>query len=186
MDSSIPPGGPAIRPDVVTVETTPRPTARPAGARFSEVLAGGARAFVRGATAAARVIPGSPLMAVAVRNGPVTATLPLAGSTLPEGPGAAPVYPVGVGSGAGGGIGFGAVAGGGAVNPGLGAVAAPNPASGSSDGGIESVMAQDQEMNLYYLQVQEEVNAQNRTFSALSNVMEVEHNTAKTAIGNIH
>jgi len=64
---------------------------------------------------------------------------------------------------------------------------AANPASGSADGGgIESVMAQDQEMNLYYLQIQEEVNAQNRTYSALSNVMEVEHNTAKTAIGNIH
>jgi len=41
-------------------------------------------------------------------------------------------------------------------------------------------------MNLYYLQIQEQVNAQNRTYSALSNVIEVEHNTAKTAIGNIH
>jgi hypothetical protein len=30
------------------------------------------------------------------------------------------------------------------------------------------------------------VNAQNRTFTALSNVLEVEHNTAKSAIGNIH
>jgi hypothetical protein len=47
-------------------------------------------------------------------------------------------------------------------------------------------MAQSQALNLYYLQVQEEVNAQNRTFTALSNVLEVEHNTAKSAIGNIH
>lgn len=170
MDSTIPPGGPAIRPDVVTVETTPRPTARTAGAPFSEVLAGGARAFVRGATAAARTIPGSPLMAVAMRNGSVTTTLPVSGGILPEGPGAA----------------SGTLAGVGAGNPALGAGVAANPSSGSSDGGIESVMAQDQEMNLYYLQIQEQVNAQNRTYSALSNVIEVEHNTAKTAIGNIH
>ncbi len=176
MDSSIPPTGPVARPDVVTVETTPRPTARTVGAPFSEVLAGGARAFVRGATVAARAIPGSPLMAVAVRSGPVTTTLPVAtaGTALPEGPGAV----VGVGAGNPAAIG-------GVIGAGVGV--GTNPAAGPADGGgIESVMAQDQEMNLYYLQIQEEVNAQNRTFSALSNVMEVEHNTAKTAIGNIH
>jgi hypothetical protein len=185
MDSSIP-NGPGVRPDVVTVETTPRPTARAAGAPFSEVLAGGARAFVRGATVAARAIPGSPLMAVAVRNGPVTTTMPLASTTLPEGPGMAAGYPVGLGPNTANG-GIGAAVGFGAGNPAaLSAGIGANTAAGPADGGIESVMAQDQEMNLYYLQVQEEVNAQNRTFSALSNVMEVEHNTAKTAIGNIH
>jgi hypothetical protein len=47
-------------------------------------------------------------------------------------------------------------------------------------------MAQSEQMNLYYLQVQEQVNAQNRTYTALSNVLEVEHSTAKSAIGNIH
>ena len=56
----------------------------------------------------------------------------------------------------------------------------------ATDGGLEGSMAQAEQMNLYYLQVQEEVNAQNRTFTALSNVLEVEHNTAKSAIGNIH
>lgn len=173
MDSSIPPTGPGTRPDVVSVETTPRPTARAVGAPFSEVLAGGARAFVRGATAAARTIPGSPLMAVAVRNGPVTSTLPIAttSTALPEGPGA--LVGPSVGNPA-------------ALTAGIGMGAGTSPGTAPTDGGIESVMAQDQEMNLYYLQVQEEVNAQNRTFSALSNVMEVEHNTAKTAIGNIH
>ena len=186
MDSSIP-SGPGVRPDVVTVETTPRPTARAAGAPFSEVLAGGARAFVRGATVAARAIPGSPLMAVAVRNGPVSTSMPLSSTTLPEGPGSAAGDPVGLGPSATGG-GIGAAVGFGAGNPAaLSAGIGANPAAATGDGGnIESVMAQDQEMNLYYLQIQEEVNAQNRTYSALSNVMEVEHNTAKTAIGNIH
>jgi hypothetical protein len=64
--------------------------------------------------------------------------------------------------------------------------AADGSAAGTNDPSITSALAQDQEMNLYYLQVQEQVNAQNRTYSALSNVIEVEHNTAKTAIGNIH
>ena len=52
MDSiSPPPPSSAVRPDVVSVETAARPTPRTVGAPFSEVLAGGARAFVRGATA---------------------------------------------------------------------------------------------------------------------------------------
>jgi hypothetical protein len=139
--------------------------------QFSEVLAGGARALVRGAQAALNALPGSPLMAVAVRGPgsgvPTTtameATVPMsmhsasAGVTVaPEGPG-------------GGGV-----------------ATTTTGTAGSQDGSLEGTIAQQQEMSLYYLQVQEEVNAQNRTFSALSNVLEVEHNTAKTAIGNIH
>ena len=131
MDSSIP-SGPGVRPDVVTVETTPRPTARAAGAPFSEVLAGGARAFVRGATVAARAIPGSPLMAVAVRNGPVTTTMPLASTSLPEGPGSAAGYPVGLGPNVAGGI--GAAVGLGAANPAaLSAGIGANPAAATDD-----------------------------------------------------
>ena len=60
-----------------------------------------------------------------------------------------------------------------------------NVLGSTADGSLEGTLAQQQELNLYYLQIQEEVNAQNRTFSALSNVLEVEHSTAKTAIGNI-
>jgi hypothetical protein len=151
---------------------------------FSEVLAGGANALVRGAQAAVRALPGSPLMALAVRGGgagvPVASTelsapraaLPgsrvgLAAGVTPEGPGG--VAAVGVGPTAGVAAGSGGGAG-----------------AASADGGLESSLAQAQELNMYYLQIQEEVNAQNRTFTALSNVLEVEHNTAKSAIGNIH
>jgi hypothetical protein len=77
---------------------------------------------------------------------------------------------------------------GGIASPGdvsLGTGAGDSGGAGAG-GALESSMAQAQAMNLYYLQVQEEVNAQNRTFTALSNVLEVEHNTAKSAIGNIH
>ena len=39
--------------------------------------------------------------------------------------------------------------------------------------------------DIYYLQVQESVNAQNRSFTTLSNVLKAQHDTVKTAIGNI-
>jgi hypothetical protein len=57
---------------------------------------------------------------------------------------------------------------------------------GAGDGSIDASLAQSQQLSLYYLQVQQQVNDQNRTFTLLSNVIEMEHNTAKTAIGNIH
>ena len=52
-------------------------------------------------------------------------------------------------------------------------------------GGIEASLQQAQEMNLYYLQIQQQVQQQNQTFSTLSNVMKAEHDTVKNAIGNI-
>ena len=57
--------------------------------------------------------------------------------------------------------------------------------TGAGEGGVESSLQQAQQMNMYYLQIQEQVNAQNRTFSTLSNVLKAEHDTVKTAIGNI-
>jgi hypothetical protein len=166
----------SVRPDVVQVETTPRPTATPVRLHFSEILSGGAGALVRSAQAAVRALPGAPLMAVALRGGagsplgsavgpPGTPLAAIGTSTLPEGPG-----------GSGAGIGITAMAP--AVGPALGV--------GTGDGGLESSLAQSQQMNIYYLQVQQAVNDQNRTFTALSNVLEVEHNTAKSAISNIH
>jgi hypothetical protein len=181
--SSLSPASPATpAPDVVGVETTPRPTARTVGAPFSEVLAGSARAFVRTAGAAMRSLPGSPLMAVAIRGG---SNLSAQIAPSPGGTGVAgdPAIPFGNGSlpvaGAGGGMGSSPTG----TSSGT---AVDGSAAGTNDPSIASTLAQDQEMNLYYLQVQEQVNAQNRTYSALSNVIEVEHNTAKTAIGNIH
>jgi hypothetical protein len=172
MDTTISP----LRPDVVGIQTTPRPTATPVRVRFSDVLAGGASAIAQGAQAAVRALPGSPLMAVAVRGGP---TVP--SSTMSVSLGAsATASPTVTGPG----IGLGA------SPEGPGGVTPAGDASGGTitgtDGSLESSMAQSQALNLYYLQVQEEVNAQNRTFTALSNVLEVEHSTAKSAIGNIH
>jgi hypothetical protein len=41
-------------------------------------------------------------------------------------------------------------------------------------------------MNLQYLQLQERMQQESREFSTLSNVMKVKHDTARSAIGNIH
>ena len=164
--------------DVVGVETAARPTAKTVGAPFSEVLAGGARAFVRTAGAAVRSLPGSPLMAVAIRSGGNLSAQIAAAPISAGGPGD-PVMSFGAGSTAATGVGSSPTG----TSTGT---AADGSAAGTNDPSISSTLAQDQEMNLYYLQVQEQVNAQNRTYSALSNVIEVEHNTAKTAIGNIH
>jgi hypothetical protein len=158
-----------IRPDVVSVTSEPRPTPKPPNAGFNEVLARSAGSVVQGAEQAMTSLPGTPLMAVALRGGvPLTQTLSAAvpfGSpgttTVAEGPGAAASVLAG--------------AAGGAVSP----------TGTAGDGGIASSLAQSQEMNLYFLQIQEQVNAQNRTYSALSNVLKTEHDTVKNAIGNL-
>ncbi len=179
MDNRISP----VRPDVVSVQTAPRPTPAPVRVHFSEVLSGGAQILVRGAQAAVRALPGSPLMAVAVRGGagtglPASTTMgvSLGSSSVFSASGTAPEGPGGVGAV---GVGVGTVG----VDP----TGAPGAATGTdATGGIEGSIQQSEALNLYYLQIQEEVNAQSRTFTTLSNVLEVEHNTAKAAIGNIH
>jgi hypothetical protein len=179
MDNTI-----TSRADVVAVQTQPRPTATPVRVQFADVLSGGAQALVRGAQAAVSVLPGAPLAAVAVRGGslgfPTSATPGLAG--LGSGRSVASAVTVGTPEGPGGATGATSLANVAGMSTGVGGATA----GGTADGGLESTMAQSEQMNLYYLQVQEEVNAQNRTYTALSNVLEVEHSTAKSAIGNIH
>lgn len=151
---------------VVMVESTPRPTPKPARVPFSQVLAAGANGLVKGAEIAMRAIPGSPITATAVRGGAMT---PMGASgvgvtAVAEGPGASP-----------GGVGVGVGAGG------VGVAVGTDP----NGGDIGSALAQSQEMNLYYLQIQQQMNAQERSFSTLSNVLKSQHDTAKNAIGNI-
>jgi hypothetical protein len=152
----------SARPDVHVATTAPRVTPTPPRAgKFAEVLG---RSVVRSAETAMRSLPGAPLMAVAVRGGSAPMPVMRNGMAGPEGPVAgAPtsLSPTGV---------PGAVGGGGV------------PSEGAS---IESSLQQSQDMNLYFLQIQEAVNAQNRSFTALSNVLKAQHDTVKTAIGNI-
>jgi hypothetical protein len=163
-----------LRPDVVGVQTSPRPTAPPSTVSFAEVMAGGARALVQGAQAAVRALPGSPLVAVALRGGSGgSTTSAFGGSPSIVSLASVPVTPEGPGGTSGSGVASATGAG-------------SSSSEAASDASLQASMAQSQQMNLYYLQVQEQVNAQNRTFTALSNVLEVEHSTAKAAITNIH
>jgi len=59
-------------------------------------------------------------------------------------------------------------------------------AVGDSTGGIDASIQQSAQLSMYYLQVQQEVDAQNRSFTALSNVLKTQHDSAKAAIQNIH
>lgn len=178
------------RPDVSVATTSPRVTPTPPRAsRFGEVLSG---TVVRGAESAMRMLPGSPVMAVAVRgatgaagsvNMPMSTmsntSSPIGASSAGASTTRSPEGPITGGPRMASGTGLPMVTGTGGV-PVVGAGAAP--AEGAS---IEASLQHSQDMNLYFLQIQEQVNAQNRSFTTLSNVLKAEHDTVKTAIGNI-
>lgn len=169
MSNGIPP----VRSDVVTVPSAARPTPAPVRVSFGEILAKGASTLVQGAEAAMEVLPGGPLIAAALRGGTGTSmgpTTPMMSGGLShpfnssaEGPSAIN------GSSVGGGFGTGT---GGTTGTG----GAPS---------MDQSLQQSQEMNLYFLQIQQEVNQQNQTFTTLSNVMKSEADTIKNAIGNL-
>ena len=178
----------ASRPDVTVATTAPRVTPTPDRGAFKKVLA---QSLVRGAETAMKMLPGSPLMAVAVRGG----SGPGAAFGVPmTGIGSSPVRSGGISpEGPSGGISrvnspVAQTAAHAALASATGAsTGAPgmSGAPGAEGGSLESSLQQSQDMNLYYLQIQEAVNSQNRSFTALSNVLKAEHDTVKTAIGNI-
>jgi len=169
------------RSDVAVATTAPRVTPASTAVPFKQVLA---QSLVRSAETAMRVLPGAPLMAVAVRggSGPGALGVPLTGAGSPvRSGGASPEGPLALGAN-------GARVTGNALAQGpsiVGGTPTGPGTPGAEAGGLESSLQQSQEMNLYYLQIQEAVNAQNRSFTALSNVLKAEHDTVKTAIGNI-
>jgi hypothetical protein len=195
MDSRI---NNVTRPDVVMIESTPRPTPRPARVAFREVLAAGAASLVHGAEIALSKLPGSPITAAAVRGNPSPGP-----TTFTSAMGTAPVSAAAEGPGATGGVGAGASLGVGTAGPlsTLGMTGSGGAASGvvgsglnvgvpgatdASGGGIEAAMQQQAELSLYYLQIQQQEDSQNRTFTAMSNILKTEHDSAKSAINNIH
>lgn len=161
IDSKPVVGGDAGR---ITVSKGP---ATPKGPGFGTVLAG-ARPILKGAEAVAGVLPGGPLLSAAVKAAPTV----MSGSVAPPGgvSGGVPISP--------------------RIPGGSPTTAAPGVATGvatgaGEQGGVESVMAESQAFNMYYLQLQEEISAENRQYSALSNVLKARHDTVKNAIGNI-
>lgn len=53
-------------------------------------------------------------------------------------------------------------------------------------GATRQLQEEARTFNLQYLQLQENMQRESRTFTALSNVMKVKHDSAKAAIQNIH
>jgi hypothetical protein len=178
MEASIAP----MKSDIVAVTSEPRPTEKPATS-FSEVMARGAGSVVGGAEAAVSTLPGTSMMAVAVRGG----VAGVGGATAVPGLGAS-LPGLGLPGGLGGmqtstAQGPGAVAG---TSFGSQFLASATSAASGTDGSAASSLQQSEQSNLYYLQLQQQVNQQSQTFEALSNVMKTESDTVKNAIGNMH
>jgi hypothetical protein len=170
MSNGIPP----VRSDVVTVPSAARPTPTPPRVSFGEILAKGASTLVQGAEAAMEMLPGGPLVAAALRGG--TASV---GNTGPS----TPMMSSGLGSHPSG---FSNAEGPTSVGGGFGTgTGTGTGGAGGQSGTLDQSLQQSQEMNMYFLQIQQEVNQQNQTFTTLSNVMKSEADTIKNAIGNL-
>jgi hypothetical protein len=166
MDTRIASG--ISRMDVVSTDSAPRVTP-PSGVPFKDMVSRGAGALLRGAEAAITSLPGAPIVAAAVRPGGGSDPAPIGSNPAGGAMGFAATRPGTVGSGT-------------AESP-TGSTGAGGPAAEGAS--VEGALAQSQEFNLYYLQLQEQLAAENRAYSAMSNVLKARHDTVKNAIGNI-
>jgi len=164
MTTRVAVGGPP--PSVFPTPTAPRVTPEPARP-FQQVMNASSAAIVSGAEAAVTHLPGGSILAAAMRPGGSGLAPGLSGAN-PYGPSAAvnrAEGPTGTATSAlGGGFGNGISAG---------------------DPSMQQVLSQDADQNLYYLKLQEQISAESRGYSAVSNVLKARHDTMKNAIGNI-
>jgi len=156
MTTRVGTGGPST--GVYATETAPRVTPEPARP-FSQMMNASSVAIVTGAEAAVTHLPGGSILAAAMRPGGSAGTLPSSALTRAEGPTGTAT------SGAAGGI--------------------AGVTGSAGDPSIQAVMSQDADQNLYYLKLQEQMSAESRSYSAISNVLKARHDTMKNAIGNI-
>lgn len=164
MTTRVAVGGPPT--DVYSTTTAARVTPEPARP-FQQVMKAGSAAIVSGAEAAVVHLPGGSILAAAMR---------------PVGSGVAP--------GLSAGSPYGSPA---AFNRAEGSTGTATSALGGGlsrsvgggDPSIQQVMSEDADQNLYYLKLQEQISAESRGYSAVSNVLKARHDTMKNAIGNI-
>ena len=71
------------------------------------------------------------------------------------------------------------------LDSGLGGAGSPNAPAGAAASSTESLLASGAYQNMQFLQLQEQLQAENRRYTALSNAMNTRHETAKNAIGNL-
>lgn len=158
-------GGPPT--GVYPTTTAPRVTPEPARP-FQQLMNASSTAIMIGAEAAVTHLPGGSILAAAMRPGGAPGIAPGLSAGSPYGPAAAlnrAEGPTGTATSA--------------LGTGL------SGSTGSSDPSMQQVISQDADQNLYYLQLQEQISAESRGYSAVSNVLKARHDTMKNAIGNI-
>jgi type IV secretory pathway TrbL component len=121
-------------------------------------MAASSNAVVQSAEQAVSRLPGGPIIAAAVR---ASAQPNVAPAETPEG----------------------ATSALGGSTSGIGGTSSVGASGGNA--GVEGVLSQSSEQNLYYLGLQERISQENRSYTALSNVLKARHETLKNAIGNI-
>ena len=145
----------ATHSDVVATDTAHRVTPTD-GPTFGEVMKTSAQQLLRGANAAVQVLPTGPLVAASVRPGMSAVSVGSSPSNI--------------------GVGLSSSASAEGVSTSNG---------GTTDDAVENALANSQEMNMYLIELQERVAAQNRAFTTYSNVLKAKHDTVKNAINNI-
>jgi len=148
----------------------------------TRVLTGGPNTGVAALNAAPRVTPSPDRPFNQVMNasaGAIVSGAEAAVQQLPGGPIlAAAVRPAPVGTATGGMLNT-------PEGPSGTAALSASPSAGGDAPPIEGVLARNADQNLYFLELQERISAENRSYTALSNVLKARHETVKNAIGNI-
>jgi hypothetical protein len=162
--------------------TTPRTSARTDfGAQMRNGIAAGGGAASQAIGVAAPFVPGAAVVSAAVSG---------AAGSVGGGGGAG-----GYGSGGSGGLAGAQNVGADGIPLGGSALNSSGGATGSAASGGSSqqdllnqtkgMQEMAQSFNLQYLQLQEKMQAENRSFSTVSNVMKTKHDTAKNAVSNV-
>ena len=166
MTTRIGTGGPTT--GVSASASAARVTAPP-GQPFKAMMSAGANAILSGAEQAVTHLPGGPILAAALRPTPS----------------AGDVGPAQTSAGVGAAMPVGSLSPEGSAGA-AGSAAAAGLAGGSAEnGGVEAALNQSANQNLYFIEIQERISAESRSYSAISNVLKARHDTVKNAIGNI-
>ncbi|MES1185502.1 MAG: hypothetical protein ABUL60_16950 [Myxococcales bacterium] len=160
MTTRIGTGGPST--GVAATPSAARVTAAPAQP-FKAVMSAGASAILNGAEQAVTRLPGGPILAAALR------------------PTAADVGPAQTGAGTASALSSSLPEG----TAGTAGAATGSGTAGAENGGVEAALNQSANQNLYFIEIQERISAESRSYSAISNVLKARHDTVKNAIGNI-
>lgn len=155
MTTRIHSGGPST--GVLATPTAARVTPAPARP-FRQIVNASEGAIVGGAEAAVQHLPGGPIVAAAFRPGSAPAV---------DGPGAnlSAEGPTGTAGAATGLTGL--------------------TSTTTGDPSVDSVLAQSEDQNMYYLELQQRISDENRQYTALSNVLKARDDTIKNSISNI-